>query len=195
MRIPYWQLRSTREKQGIATSNILWNYGHTTIPRHLRDIVVTEYGVADLRGRSDQEVIAALLNVADSRFQEGLKREAQSAGKLAADHQIPEIHRNNTPRALHEKLVLARARGLFSEFPFGTDLTREEILLAKALTQIKSKTSRGWPRLLTVASAVLSRRTPASVRPCLERMSLGEPQTRREWLWQRLLVRELRTLV
>jgi acyl-CoA hydrolase len=188
-------LRSTREKRGVATSNILWNYGHTTIPRHLRDIVVTEYGVADLRGRSDQEVVAAMLNVADSRFQEGLKREAQAAGKLAADYQIPEIHRNNTPRALQEKFVLARARGLFSEFPFGTDLTREEIVLAKALTRIKDKTSRGWPRLLCVGGAVLSRSTPASVRPYLERMALGEPQTRREWLWQRLLVRELRTLV
>ena len=76
-------LRSTREKHGKVTSNILWNYGHTTIPRHLRDIVVTEYGIADLRGRTDQDVIAALLNIADSRFQDALKREAQAAGKLA----------------------------------------------------------------------------------------------------------------
>src|SRR5262249_32254635 len=29
-----------------AQSNIRWSYGHETIPRHLRDIVVTEYGVA-----------------------------------------------------------------------------------------------------------------------------------------------------
>jgi len=42
------------------TSNIVWNYAHTTIPRHLRDIVITEYGIADLRGRTDSEVIAAL---------------------------------------------------------------------------------------------------------------------------------------
>ena len=35
--------------------NILWNYGHT-IPRHLRDIYVTEYGIADLRGKSDEAV-------------------------------------------------------------------------------------------------------------------------------------------
>ena len=37
---------------GRTTSNIVWSYGHTTIPRHLRDIVVTEYGVADLREHS-----------------------------------------------------------------------------------------------------------------------------------------------
>jgi hypothetical protein len=188
-------LRSTREKNGVITSNILWNYGHTTIPRHLRDIVVTEYGFADLRGRTDQQVIAALLNIADSRFQDGLKREAQAAGKLPRDYQIPEVHGNNTPRALEERFVLARARGLFSEFPFGTDFTSEEIVLAKALTRLKKNTAGGWPRLRAVVGAALSRDTPANIRPYLERMSLGRTRTRQEWLWQRLLVRELRTMI
>ena len=45
-------VRATRNVRGRVSSNILWNYGHTTIPRHLRDIVVTEYGIADLRGKS-----------------------------------------------------------------------------------------------------------------------------------------------
>jgi acyl-CoA hydrolase len=188
-------LRSTREKDGIVGSNILWHYGHVTIPRHLRDIVVTEYGIADLRGRTDQEVISALLNIADSRFQDGLKREAQAAGKLARGHQIPDMHRNNTPRALEERFVLARARGLFSEFPFGTDFTNEEIVLAKALAQLKKSTARVWPRLQAIAGAALSRGTPAKFAPYLERMALHNPRTRQEWLWQRLLVRELRTFL
>jgi acyl-CoA hydrolase len=188
-------LRSTREKNGVITSNILWNYAHTTIPRHLRDIVVTEYGFADVRGRTDQDVIAALLNIADSRFQDALKREAQAAGKLARDYQIPDVHRNNTPRALEERFVLARARGLFSEFPFGTDFTSEEIVLAKALTRLKNSTAGAGPRLRAVIGAALSRDTPANLRPYLERMSLGRPQTRQEWLWQRLLVRELRAII
>ena len=34
-----------------AQSNIRWSYGHQTIPRHLRDVFVTEYGVADVRGK------------------------------------------------------------------------------------------------------------------------------------------------
>jgi acyl-CoA hydrolase len=184
-------LRSTREKNRRATSNILWNYGNTTIPRHLRDIVVTEYGVADLRGLSDQDAIAAVLNIADSRFQDGLKREAQAAGKLRSDYQIPELYRDNTPRALEERFILARARGLFSEFPFGTDLTNEEIVLAKALNGLKEKTSGGWPRVKAVGLAATSLGTPSAVRPYLERMSLNAPKTRQEWLWQRLLVREL----
>jgi acyl-CoA hydrolase len=186
-------LRSTRVKGGAVTSNILWNYGNTTIPRHLRDMVLTEYGIADLRGRTDQEVMVALLNIADSRFQDGLKRDAAAAGKLASDYRIPDMHRNNTPRALEERFVLARARGLFSEFPFGSDLTREEIALANALTSLKQKTEGGWPRLRAVVSAALSRGTPASLTPHLQRMSLARPQTRQEWLWQRLLVKELRT--
>ena len=43
-------LRSWRESGGEVSSNIVWEYGHCTIPRHLRDIVITEYGIADLRG-------------------------------------------------------------------------------------------------------------------------------------------------
>jgi acyl-CoA hydrolase len=187
-------LRSTRDKNSTVTSNILWSYGNTTIPRHLRDIAVTEYGVADLRGLSDQDVIAAMLNIADSRFQDGLKRQAQAAGKLRDDYRIPDMHRNNTPRALEERFILARARGLFSEFPFGSDFTGEEIVLAKALTRLKERTTGGWPRVKTLLGAVTFRGIPSAIRPYLARMSLSAPQTRQEWLWQRLLVQELRDM-
>ena len=90
--------------------------------------------------------------------------------------------------------MLARARGLFSEFPFGTDFTAEEIVLAKALAGLQEHTRGGGRRLKTLATAVTSRGTPAHLRPYLERMALNAPQTRREWLWQRLLVQELRHL-
>jgi len=187
-------LRSTRGKNSQLTSNIRWSYANSTIPRHLRDVVVTEYGVADLRGLSDQDVVAALLNIADSRFQDGLKREAQAAGKLSRDYQIPDRHRNNMPRALEDRFILARARGLFSEFPFGTDFTGEEIVLAKALSSLKDKVSGGWPRIKTLVSAAASRGVPAGTRPYLKRMSLLAPKSRQEWLWQRLLVQELRDI-
>src|SRR5436305_179237 len=41
-------VRATRTRHGRTTSNIVWSYAHQTIPRHLRDLVVTEYGIADL---------------------------------------------------------------------------------------------------------------------------------------------------
>ncbi|MDT9150964.1 acetyl-CoA hydrolase/transferase C-terminal domain-containing protein, partial [Escherichia coli] len=71
--------------------------GHETIPRHLRDMVVTEYGVADLSGQSDEQVIQRLIAIADSRFQGELLEKARSAGKIATDWDIPEAQRNNLP--------------------------------------------------------------------------------------------------
>src|SRR5438132_3618154 len=113
-------IRSTKEVDGDLRSNIRWNYGHVTIPRHLRDIVVTEYGVADLRGRSDEEVIAALVEIADSRFQEELVKEAKLAGKLSEQYRIPAYARDNRAERLKEVLAQYRERELFQEFPFGT---------------------------------------------------------------------------
>jgi hypothetical protein len=121
-------------------------------------------------------------------------RQAQAAGKLKADYRIPDIHRNNTPRALEERFMLARARGLFSEFPFGTDFTREEIVLLKAMASLKKRTGGRWLRLKTLAGAVAPGAIPAAVRPYLKRMSLDAPRTRQEWLWQRLLAQELREI-
>jgi hypothetical protein len=185
-------LRSTRTGDGgRQQSNIVWNYAHTTIPRHLRDIVVTEYGIADLRGKTDEQVIVAMLEITDSRFQEGLRQQAVRAGKLSATHRIADLHRNNEPGALQQRFALARARGLFSEFPFGTDLTRQEIELAKALTHLKQATRGRWPALKTAAAALLRWKTPPEIHAALERMQLLSPKSRREWLWQRLLVREL----
>ncbi len=184
-------VRSTRTHGGRVTSNVVWSYAHVTIPRHLRDIVVTEYGVADLRGRSDEDVIAAMLNVADSRFQESLLREAQAAGKISRDYRIPDVHRNNTPRALEETFLLPRARGLFSDFPFGTDLTREEIVLAEALGALARRTAGVGGKARALLASLARRRIPARVEPYLERMGLGAPATREERLWRRLLAREL----
>jgi acyl-CoA hydrolase len=73
------ELHATRMEKGLPRSNIRWTYGHTTIPRHLRDIIVTEYGAADLRGLSDRDTIAAMLNITDSRFQQPLLEQAKAA--------------------------------------------------------------------------------------------------------------------
>ena len=120
-------IRSARESGGDVKSNVVWSYGHATIPRHLRDLVVTEYGIADLRGRTDEEVVAAMLSVADSRFQEGLLEEAKRAGKIGKDYRIPDRFRENLPERLEKTLAPYRERGLFDELPYGTDLTDVEL--------------------------------------------------------------------
>lgn len=62
--------------------------------------MVTEYGIADLRGKVDHEVVKRLLHIADSRFQPELLEKAKKAGKVARDYQIPACYRNNYPEAL-----------------------------------------------------------------------------------------------
>ena len=116
-------VRATRASGGRVESNLRWNYGHVTIPRHLRDVVLTEYGIADIRGRSDAEVAAALLAIADSRFQPALLAEARRAGKLPASYRIPDSQRENLPDRLERALAPHRAAGRFGALPFGTDLS------------------------------------------------------------------------
>src|SRR6185436_5544586 len=43
-------VRSTRRQNRKTVSNLVWRYANATLPRALRDIIVTEYGIADLRG-------------------------------------------------------------------------------------------------------------------------------------------------
>jgi acyl-CoA hydrolase len=129
-------LRSHRVVDGEVRSSIVTSYGHTTIPRHLRDIIVTEYGIADLRGKSDSDIIKALLNISDSRCQADLQNWAVENGKLAADYVIPKIYQNNTPEALAERLQPFMKS--LPSFPFGTDFSKDELAIMKALQSLKS---------------------------------------------------------
>ena len=130
-------LEASRGSGSKAESNIRWSYGHQTIPRHLRDVFVTEYGVADVRGKSDQDVIAAMLAISDSRFQGELIREAKDAGKLAKSFEIPAVHRENYPERITEALKPARESGLLPSFPFGSDFTDVEQALIPALQALR----------------------------------------------------------
>jgi hypothetical protein len=166
--------RATRRKDGKPSSNIVTGYGHTTIPRHLRDIAITEYGIADLRGRTDSECVAAMINIADSRFQAALLEEAKRAHKIDSGYRVPEEFRRNTPERLEETFAAQRRAGLFSEYPFGTDLTREEIELARALRWLKENTGSTASRVKTIARAWFAR--PREVeQPALARLRLESP--------------------
>ncbi len=104
-------VEATRQAGAKVLSNIRWAYGHQTIPRHLRDVTVTEYGVADLRGKSDADVIAAMLAVTDSRFQGELARQAQDAGKLPKNFEIPADKRENFPERIKAALEAGARSG------------------------------------------------------------------------------------
>jgi acyl-CoA hydrolase len=179
-------LRSTRESGGTTTSNIVWEHPATTIPRHLRDLVVTEYGVADLRGRTDEECIQALIGISDARFQDALASKAKAAGKLDPSWRPPDATRANTPEQLRERLAPEREAGLFPDYPFGSDFTEVEERLVRALARLKRR-ARSRPALL--ADALRGR--PDAFPREMERMDLERPQGLRERFYARALARAL----
>jgi acyl-CoA hydrolase len=186
-------LNSTRQQNGRVTSNIVWNYGHATIPRHLRDIVVTEYGVADLRGRSDREVIAAMLNVADSSFQAELLEQAKAAGKIEKDYAVPASFRENTPERLRAALCPARRTGLLPDFPFGSDFTEVEADLARVLKGLAKETTRLTQYVRAVTAALRERSPARDELPHLERLRLDTPHGVKERLLQKLVLHAVRS--
>ena len=162
-------LESTRQAGRKTLSNMRWNYGHQTIPRHLRDVFVTEYGVADVRGKSDAETIAAMLAVTDSRFQDELAGIAKDAGKLPKNFEIPRSHRENFPERIAQALKPARDAGLLPSFPFGSDFDGVEQRLIPALQLLREaqRTPLLLPGLLwqgmTAAAGRLEPRMPGAV--------------------------------
>lgn len=177
-------LRSWREAGGEVSSNLYWTYGHCTIPRHLRDIVVTEYGIADLRGQTDSEVIARLLAISDSRFQGELLEQAKAAGKLAKSFVLDQRFCDNTPERL--EALRERHPRLFPEYPLGTDFTAEERDLFRALNWLKSKFKLS--EVLELGKAALDAPPPEAYPAQLARMGLEQPQGLKQELYQRLLL-------
>lgn len=140
-------LRSTRQQKGRRRSNIVTQNGQITIPRHLRDVIITEYGIAELRGKSDTEVIQALIQISDSQFQSELIQWAQKNNKLSKNYHLPEEFKNNTPEKI--KAFIDSNSDFFPEAPFGLDFTPTEFKLIKALTHFKEK-----PKLNAIASLI-----------------------------------------
>ncbi|UXX84762.1 acetyl-CoA hydrolase/transferase C-terminal domain-containing protein [Roseovarius pelagicus] len=180
-------LQSTRTTGGRATSNIVWDHPHETIPRHMRDIVVTEYGIADLRGRTDAEAILAMIAIADSRFQPVLLQQAKAAGKLPDDAVVPAGHDNNTPAALHGWLHRFAEDGALQTFPFGTDFTEIEQRLLPALALLKQ--SQGSVRRMAglMWHGMSTHHHDPEEDACLDRMRLSKVTTPAQWLASILL--------
>ena len=175
-------LRAVREKDGRRQSNIVWEYPHVTIPRHLRDVVVTEYGVADLRGRTDEECIQALVAIADAEFQDELVERAQSAGKLAYDWRIPAAARRNTP----ENIAATFSGTQFPEWPFGCDFSETEQRLIPALQRLKK-----WSGQRRKLIAPLLRGRPSDFPDELARLGLDRPANWTETVYARLVAAAL----
>ena len=178
-------LRATREAGDGAGSNIRWNYGHCTIPRHLRDIYIDEYGIADLRGRNDEDCVVAMAGITDARHQQALVDAARRDRKLRAGFTIPSTWSRNTPERLRDALAPFRSDGTLPDYPLGSDFTEVEQRLLKALGWLKSRTGSTGGKVRTVAAALLS--SAARDDDAMARMGLVAPKGIGEWLQAKLL--------
>lgn len=184
-------LRSVREHKGKRTSNIVWSLSNQTIPRHLRDMVITEYGIADVRGKTDEDTICAILNITDSEFQENLLATAKKNGKVHPDYQIPESAKRNTPENLKSWIRIGKNQGVFSPFALGSDFTPEEEKLALALEKLQHlsanpKWSAKWKIFMLLIQGWRS--NPAPFQAELKRMDLDKPRGVKQWILFYLLL-------
>lgn len=187
-------LRSTRESRGKRSSNVVWSHAHLTIPRHLRDLVVTEYGIADLRNKTDEECMCALIEISDSEFQPNLIEMAKKNGKISRDFQVSERARNNTPAAIKKFISEGRRDGVFSPFAMGSDFTPEEEKLALALSWLQSATAqKGVGAQFQLLGYLLSGlQTDSKIYSReLKRMKLDQPTTLVQKIERALLLRAL----
>ena len=174
-------------------SSIVWNYGHTTIPRHLRDVYVSEYGIADLHGSCDEDCVQAMAAIADSRFQHALLSTANLNGKLYDQLVMFRLSGRNTPERLQSALAPLRRDGVLPDYPLGSDFTPVEQRLVKALGWLKANTATRASKLKTITRALLG--TRASSKEDLEavaRMGYANPSGFGETLHAKLIALALR---
>ncbi len=185
-------IKSTKGSGKKLESNIVFNYGSCTITKHCRDIIVTEYGIADIRDMPESEVIKRMLNIADSRFQQQLLEEVKKAGKIEPDYRIPEEYRNNYPERIAELLKPYQQQGYFKPFPFGTDLTDEDLVLGSSLKLMKALGESSKFKMIAGLLKEFLKPVPASAEQYLKRMNLDKPDSFKERLYRNMVLFALR---
>lgn len=183
--------RARRLQDGVLQSNIRWSYANSTVPRHYRDVYVSEYGVAATRGLTDQQVVDVLLSIADSAFQSELQQSAQSAGKLAQDYELRDDATSNSPEALDSIFGHRNFRAYFPAYPLGTELTPVEQSLAAALQWLDIATAQPASRMRTVLAALFLGGDSKS-KPALARLSLDKGFGPRQVFLRRMVCFALR---
>ncbi len=151
-------LRASRQGSDGKSGNIKTGIENMTIPRHLRDVYITEYGIADLRYRSDGECIRDMIQIADKEFQQAVLDEAIANRKLSEADMAPLpnriINSHNTTEALSQKLANYRTDGTLPDYPLGSDFTDTEQDIVRALSWLQNHTASTSRKLATVSQAM-----------------------------------------
>ncbi|MCP4136001.1 MAG: hypothetical protein GY754_33840 [bacterium] len=169
-------LNATRGEGKEVQSNIVFEYSGCSVPRQLRDIIITEYGIAALQGCSDEECVIEMLKIADSRFQDKLLAEAKKYKKISADYILPHEFKNNYPEKISGLLKEFKDQGFYEVFPFGSDLTDEEYELATSLKSfVVDMRDNKFGTLFGVVPKLFGR-VPEKFQKHVERMDLLTPK-------------------
>ncbi len=179
-------VRASRLNKGRLQSNIRWSYAHATVPRHHRDVYVSEYGIAATRGKTDRQVIDAMIGIADSSFQSELCNQAIAAGKLEASYSPDDEIRGNTLQAVRDVFARKDIQPHFPLYPLGTEFTEAEQELVAALTWLGAVSARPWKNAGILAKAVLGGGS-SNNKAALRRMNLQDPKGLKQRLTKRLL--------
>ena len=133
-----------------------------------------------------------MIKVADSRFQDELLAQAKKAKKVPQHYEIPEEYRHNLPGKYESVLKPYQGEGYFQPFPFGTDLTNDEIALGGSLKAMKAL-AQGTPlKLVKGLLTELVRPIPKKAVPYLTMMELAQPGSVKEKLLRKMVVFALR---
>ena len=180
-------IKAVRDSGVKQSSNVVWAYGHTTIPRHLRDIVVNEYGIADLRGAQDKDVIAQMLSITDQQFQADLLNTAKVNKKISSNFELDNEWQRNSATQLANTLQPFIQEGLLPDYPFGTDFTELEQTLIPVLQELQSISgSRGKMLKMVFKGMMATNRQSDSA--AAERLGLDRPASLKDKItWWALL--------
>ena len=178
--------RATRGSR--VESNIRFNYGHTTIPRHLRDIYITEYGIADLRGTVRRGLHPArcsrsAMRVSRTSLPSARNAPASSRAISACRMRGGAIRRPISPNACGR----SGRRVFFSSFRSAAISRAVEQRLLPALLWLKKSTA-DWRRWPSVLGALIAPGSSSDMDAPLERLGLSTPGS----LGERLLARLVR---
>ena len=114
------------------------------------------------------------------------KAQLQRIGWLS---QMPEHFRQNLPRVLEDTLHPWAEAGLLPDFPFGTDLTDDELRMVKALKKLKHASQHPAELL---GQLLASLRQDKEVPPAwLERLGLADAHSLKDAVLRRLLAGNL----
>ena len=150
---------------------------------------MTEYGIADLRGKPDGTVIEEILKVTDSRFQDDLIQQAKLYGKLPENFKLAPEYRQNLPQKVESILKTFQGDGYFVPFPFGTDFTAEKIVIGGSLKNFNLKKK---PAILKAIFIEMFRPIPEIAEPYIRRMDLHKPESRKGKVMRKIVIAALR---